>query len=463
MEWNTMTTIEETLVHQYGRLPGLRGLVNYCIINNISAIPQCAASGCNNPTSYNKAYTTKGFAQYCGPVCSRKSKTVSPDVLEKLKNKTWLTNQRITLRKSKDQIALELGVSTTPVNKWLKFHNINIVSYNQSDCRVLHDKDSMEEMYSENKVSEVAQLLNVSTSTVSRFLQKHGIKTRPSNSYERTISNRSQGEKQICDMLDNYNVKYVTNDRTTGTEFDIIAGNLAIEYNGLYYHSERFKQRSFHVDKNKVASDNDLIPFHVWEDDWLFKNDTVKSTLLHKLGKTPHTIPARKCVIGSVQGSNSRLFLENNHLQGYSSASVKLGLYYDDELVALMTFSKPRFNKHYQWELVRFCTKNYTHIPGAFSKIFKHFTDHYDGNIITYADLSYSLGNVYVKNGFKSLHTNLPSYSYVAHNRRVSRTKFMKKNLGEFDSSMTERLITKHLNITKIWNCGTQAYGYNQP
>ena len=107
----------------------------FCVLNDVHEIPTCKC--CDKPVVYKKDYPDKGFGEYCSPTCSRSDKTVPKDALKKLENKDWLYHQRITLKKSKELIAEELSISITPVNKWLKIHDIPDVRYNTS-----YDKNS---------------------------------------------------------------------------------------------------------------------------------------------------------------------------------------------------------------------------------------------------------------------------------------------------------------------------------
>lgn len=79
---------------------------------------------------------------------------------------------------------------------------------------------------------------------------------------------------------------------------------------------------------------------HIWEDDWTYKQDIVKSQVKNLLGFS-NRIWARKCQIKEVDVKECRLFLEENHIQGFINSNLKIGLYYgDDELISLMTFDK---------------------------------------------------------------------------------------------------------------------------
>lgn len=104
-----MTLYDDTIIiSTYGKFPGIKGLVTFCEKNNISTIPVCQAKNCNHPVTYNKAYPNKGFARFCSAQCYRASKTIHDEILQKLNDKEWLYDQRINLKKSKEQIAEEL-------------------------------------------------------------------------------------------------------------------------------------------------------------------------------------------------------------------------------------------------------------------------------------------------------------------------------------------------------------------
>ena len=86
-------------------------------------------------------------------------------------------------------------------------------------------------------------------------------------------------------------------------------------------------------------------------------------------------IYARSCEIVDISKDTLIQFLNENHSQGYANSIVNYGLIYKDELVQVMSFGKPRFNKFYSWELIRDCTKSGVEVVGGVSKLWKHFID----------------------------------------------------------------------------------------
>lgn len=139
------------------------------------------------------------------------------------------------------------------------------------------------------------------------------------------------------------------------------------------------------------------------------------------------------------------------------------GLYYNDELVSVMTFGKSRFSNN-EFELLRFCSKLYTNVIGGASKLFKYFLkDHPEiTNIVSYADRRWSIGNLYEKLGFNKRTITKPSYFYVKDGHRLSRLNFQKHKLiaEGFDPNKTEHEIMLERKIYRIYDCGTIKYNY---
>lgn len=455
----------------YGPISNITGLIKYCSANGINTkedLPICEKDGCHNYAGYNKAYTNRGFSRYCSPICSRSDKTISKEAMSKLNDYDWFYNERITLRKSWSAIGGILNISETTVKRFAVQHNLPDVRYNESiysTMQILNSKESLSALYSEGDTLEkIADKIGTSKATLSRFMRKHSIGMRPNNSYDRKIKKVSASELNLREFIKSLDVKLEYNKRNyINGELDIYIPDhkLALEFNGLYWHSDKFKPNDYHITKTKRAIEAGISLFHIWEDDWTLKPNIVKSMIKHKLGKSTHRVYARKTSIEEVSGSESRFFLDENHIQGYTNASIKLGLFFESQLVALMTFNKPRFNKKYDWELVRYAVKQDHNIIGGFSKLLKYFRETHKGSIITYADSSYSNGNVYSKNGFTLIKNNPPAYWYVLMNKgiRVSRTKFTRKRLSEFNANMSEKDIMRALNVPRIYNCGTQTYG----
>ena len=148
-------------------------------------------------------------------------------------------------------------------------------------------------------------------------------------------------------------------------------------------------------------------------------------------------------------------------MQGVDNSSVRLGLFYENELISAMTFGKSRYDKKVQYEMYRFCNKLNTNIVGGASKLFSFFVNTYDPqSIISYSDRRYFDGILYVKLGFKFIQNTTPNYFYIFNNyttlkSRISFQKHkLKKILPIFDPLLTEWENMKNNGFDRIWDCG---------
>jgi hypothetical protein len=154
----------------------------------------------------------------------------------------------------------------------------------------------------------------------------------------------------------------------------------------LYYHSEALgKDVNYHLNKLEACLVKGYTLITIFEDEWLANNEITKSRLasyINNFGMTK--IHARKCVIKDITPAQTRAFCVENHIQAYGSgAKVKIGAFYNDELVSVMTFSAPsiakgqKVRKEGMWELHRFCSKKNYIITGIASRLLKYFENNY--------------------------------------------------------------------------------------
>jgi hypothetical protein len=288
-------------------------------------------------------------------------------------------------------------------------------------------------------------------------------------------TNISVDEKEILSYIKTiYNDEILENDRTIldGKEIDIYLPeiNLGIEFDGIYWHSEISggKDKHYHLNKTKLSLGKNIQLMHIWDWEWRCKRDIIKSILLSKIGKSKR-IFARKCEIKQVINDEKSVFLNDNHIQGNDTSSIRLGLYYNDVLVSLMTFVKSRYDKKYQYELSRYCNILNTNVIGGASKLFNHFVKNYDVNsIVTYSDRRLFTGNLYNQIGMLFVDNTPSGYHYFHKNKGVpiERTHFQKHKLKEkiekFDSNLSEWQNMKINGYDRIWDCGHLKFNWNR-
>ena len=280
----------------------------------------------------------------------------------------------------------------------------------------------------------------------------------------------SNGEIELFNFIKSLNDDAVQSDRTTITpsELDIFVPSkqLAFEFDGLYWHSDDVKpDKNYHLNKTIACENRGIHLIHVFENDWLYKQDIVKSRIMSMFNCDTITIGARKCTIVELSADETRNFLDANHLQGATNAKVRLGLLCNNELVSVMTFSKPRFSKKYDWELVRFCSKLNYQIQGGASKLLKYFECKYKPtSIVSYADRRWSwLTNViYSQLGFAYSHASSPDYWYWRDTEFYHRLTCQKHKLAtkleNFDKSITEAENMYANGFKRIFDCGNLVF-----
>jgi len=242
-------------------------------------------------------------------------------------------------------------------------------------------------------------------------------------------------------------------------EIDIYLPDLKIgfEFNGLYWHSEQKKDKNYHSEKTRYFSEKGIRIIHIWEDDWKFGRDIIKSQIENWLGLTKKKIWARKCETKLVNDTKIlKDFLNKNHIQGYVNSILAVGLYSDGNLVGLMTFDHSEGRKKMVeggWNLSRFCNRLDFNVVGGASKLLSFFIKSFEPKrIVSYADKSWSRGELYYKLGFEKVDDSRPDYKYIVNDRRVHKSRYRKSNLKI--SGISESEYTKMNNINKIWDCG---------
>lgn len=285
------------------------------------------------------------------------------------------------------------------------------------------------------------------------------------------IAGYSYQEKELLDNIKSFysgiikeNDRYILGNKK---EIDIYIPetNLAIEYCGMYWHSEKMgKDQYYHVDKYQLCKEKGIKLLTIFEYEWLNKKDIVLSILKAKLGIFEKRIQARKCEIKEIDHKLSKEFLIQNHLKGQDQSSVRYGLFFNDELVSIMTFSKKSLSRKINdWEISRFCNKlNYSVIGGA-SKLFSYFIrNNNPSKIITYSDLRYGEGNVYSQLGFVQQQNTVPGYWYFKNNELELIHRFTLRKKSNEPKELTEKQLREKEGYLIIYDCGNAKYEWNK-
>ena len=387
-----------------------------------------------------------------------------PMMLKEFQDKAAATNERLYGRKAYTQQHI------SKIEEWYQF---------------IDDPKSFTESHFEYPPSSYAlsRYFDVDQSTIDVYLTSK-------DAWGAICTRKSKMEEEIGQFIHSIrpDVTIVHNDRATITplELDILIPEmkLAIECNPTCTHnSSAFdpwggepKSIRYHMHKTDECEKKGIMLFHVFGYEWTHKSDIILGMISNLLKSNSSKIYARKCTISEVTGTEASAFLNANHRQGAANSSTRLGLYYEGELVSLMTFGKMRATigspaEDGTFELVRFCSKLGTTVTGGASRLFKHFIDQYSpSSVISFSDRAHTSGTLYPSLGFTEIRRSDPGYVWVevASDRAYNRVNAQKSHIKDFlkdpsiDTSRTEREIMEEHGFVRVFDSGTITWEWTQ-
>lgn len=438
-------------------------------------------------TIKDKIFKLRYDGGYC-IVCGKRTKIDNRGFrLRCEEHKFQLLNKKITFNDIVPDIVKELYEQGEPISKLAKIYNTSHqsiknkllflgvklrthkenqsiqASKNKKDFKYQFTKEFWLNEYNNKTSPQIAKEIGCCETTVLNMLRFHNIEIKPTFS--------SSQENKICEFLDTLNINYIRNDRyLINQELDIYIPehNISIECNGIYWHSSLFKDKNYHLNKTLECEKQDIRLLHFWDSEIDNQFDIIKSMIKAKCNLIPNKIHARKCVIKQISTKIAKEFTNRTHLQGHCNASVYLGLYYNDVLVSVASFAKPRFNKNKNMmELIRFSTELDTIVIGGLSKVIKYIKNNNNCSILSYANRRWSsiLNNTYNSSGFELSGISSPNYFYTSNFRTLeNRMKYQKHKLKHFDNysdNKTETQIMFENGYHQIHDCGNLTYILN--
>ena len=220
----------------------------------------------------------------------------------------------------------------------------------------------------------------------------------------------SRSEKNLIEWVKNYYSSAhkirINREGKKFFEYDIYVPELklAIEYCGLFWHSEAYKENNYHLNKLQLCNSKNIRLITIFEDEWLERQKQVKGFFLSVLNKNSRKLYARKLKLKEVSKEEAKTFLEETHIQSFTTFCISFGLYQDEELLAVITGNQHHRQGHgHLFVLNRLAFKYDVSIAGGSSRLLKALiqwarTNGY-GKLISWSDNRWSEGNVYEKLG----------------------------------------------------------------
>ena len=413
----------------------------YQLINNLTSRPLCKTCKQNYITFKD---FHNGYHRFCSETCSRND----PEVKEK------------TIQTWKENWGEDHPLKSKAVRKKISQARFsNDYKYMSSPERIgegyklvtpLEEYEGVTRKYLNFKHKKCGHIFE--------YIIQDGRKPHCPKCYA-NMSRFEEEVRQFCEQhFDNliYNSKQII----PPLEIDIYIPdiNIAIECNGVYWHSDQFKNKDYHHQKYLNCAKQNVWLLQIFEDEWKDKRELVKSYLLNTFVKSPNTIQSSQCEIYEIPQEFTDRFLNHNHLEG-SIKGTHYGLVYNNNLVSLISVGPILNNSKYNLGIYRFCDARDTKVVGGLSKLVDHVKqNHQSTNLAAYIDLRYSsVAKDLVEAGFKYVQLTDPTFSYVKGQKRYPPPKSVEEaqllvESYDPDKSIEENMINN--NFFKIFDSG---------
>ena len=280
-------------------------------------------------------------------------------------------------------------------------------------------------------------------------------------------SNNSGPNSQFELLLANNSIDFTREFAVGSYSYDFKIGNTLVEINPSITHNSTWTpygdhsgvDSDYHYKKTRTAESHGYRCIHIWDWD--------NSSKIIAMLKNRETLYARKCVVEEVDVKTASEFINKHHLQNYARDNVRVALKYESEIVSIMTFGKPRYNKKCEWELIRYCSSK--NIVGGAQKLFTYFVNNYNPkSIVSYCDRSKFSGETYTRLGFTSDNKYAPSRHWWSDKLKKHITnnlllkhgfdQLFKTNYGINTSN--EQLMYDH-GFLDVYDAGQETYTWN--
>jgi len=427
-------------------------------------------------------------------------------------SKEELENAIKECNNNKELMVLKLGINSWSLREQLKRNGLNFDDREQSNKKrqiPIPPKEELEKLYNEDNLTllEIGKHYGTSNVTVKKWMVLYELKLL---THSQTISKKvipkikeynqknfgynyyfgsEKGKKKVADkFIEKYGVPYHPIGTTSLAEIEVLEFfnkleegfekahifgieldgynkniNIAYEYCGIFWHKESIKGKELHIKKYKICSENGIKLFTIFEDEWLNKQEQVKSFIRASLHKNTFKKYARKLHIKMVDGRDIETlnFIEEHHIQGAPNFRTTINhfvLYDEYNIYSVMSFSKHHRNIN-EIVLSRYCVKKDYDIIGGSSKLFHHASKFFNCSLKTWSDNRWSDGLLYERLGFKKIKDLPKDYSYVYKKERISKQKMTKTKIGASDEQ-TEYERALELGYDRIWDCGKKTWEY---
>lgn len=282
-------------------------------------------------------------------------------------------------------------------------------------------------------------------------------------------------EVKVIDFIDKINPNYTINEDGFLYFED---RKIAISLNEKYESSNLYKPTTYFTDISNRYKENGIRLMHLF--DWRIDHEEswkkIQMLLITAIGN-PKKIMSRKCEVRQITNKEARPINEQFHTMNHRNGAVTFGLYFQDQLVEIMSFGKSKWNRNItsdnEWEIIRGCCgslntfnldtdpNNLYFVAGGPTRLLTHFIRDYDPNVIfSYCEKDLFGGASYLAAGMKFV-GNTGQTKWWLCNEVDPETGKMGLIIPRNPAKYKELKVRSDGQI--IWTCGSDRYVWIKP
>ena len=277
----------------------------------------------------------------------------------------------------------------------------------------------------------------------------------------------SKGQLEVLEFVRSLGVDAISNDRSIilPLEIDVLipSSHLAIEYDGLYWHSSaRILDKDYHEKKRLASVNAGYRFFGIYEDEWRDRQDVVKGMIRHRVGKCIETYNARSLKLEEIDSKTSAIFFESSHLEGSTRSIITFGLVDGiGRILAATSLRRPfHSSQSVRLEVARSAILPGISVRGWLGKLtsaaMRYSIDHGYAGLMTYIDSRVGDGTGYLSSGAWKLEkaSTGPRFWWTDFENRFNRFKYK----ADKKSGLTQAQVALNAGVSEIWGCSNSVY-----
>ena len=292
----------------------------YLFQNNMINKPKCI--NCDNNVNFIKF--SIGYRNFCSKKCAALYTHKNPEIKEKRIKSLFVSNNNPDIRKNMTNKLINT------ISEYSEEKKLNIVDKRKSTVLNKYGVDNISKDKNINDIKSKKTkltMINVNfnktfkkvkecgytlISIVNDFLNIHCEKCNNNFLIKKYLFNKrllknnticihcnklhgkSNFEYKIYEYIkENYNGEIITNyNKWKKFQIDIYLPklNLGIECNGLWWHSEVYRNENYHFEKFKFFKEKNIRILNIWEDEFLYECGNIKTKLFNNLNNIHNNI-----------------------------------------------------------------------------------------------------------------------------------------------------------------------------